>query len=97
MDLKYLSQSQKEIKEFVSFVCSSPDALFGEILNKEGFSGPDLRLDPAGMHPLVSLSTASCLQGGFSWCCRRRQHSFVMVQGLQRIFHLEHKMKRDLG
>lgn len=41
----------------------SPDALFGEILNKESFSGSDLTLDPPGIFPLVFLSTALGFQG----------------------------------
>jgi len=53
-----MSQSLKKIEEFLgSFKCS-PVVLFGQILNKQGFSRPDLRLDQAEILPLISLNTA---------------------------------------
>lgn len=76
-----MSLSHKKIKEFLlSFVYSSPGALLGQILNKQGFLRPDSRLDAPEMLLLISVNTPSCLQAGFSWCCRKRQQLFVTVQ-----------------
>lgn len=76
----------------MSLVCSSPDGLFGEIFDKGSFSGSDLRLDRPGMFPLVSLSIALCLQGAVG----EDNILFVIEQGQERIFHLDHKVKSDL-